>query len=114
MSAAHGPGNFVQIVLFETEDQSQQDLLLAGVAAQVGDWVRALPGFVSATFARSLDGRRVANVATWRSWHDWEAFTRDPRNEALGTAIHGARVRMGEGRGYTIATTITPDQEQKQ
>ncbi|MBB5746512.1 antibiotic biosynthesis monooxygenase family protein [Brevundimonas variabilis] len=39
---------------------------------------RDLPGFVSATLHRGLNGRTVANHAVWRSVEDWRAMTRNP------------------------------------
>ena len=39
---------------------------------------RALPGFVSATLHRGLNGKTVANHAVWRSVDDWKAMTRNP------------------------------------
>ena len=55
----------------------KQDALLEMLAvltrAQVG-----LPGFVSATLHRGLNGKTVANHAVWRSVDDWKAMTRHP------------------------------------
>jgi quinol monooxygenase YgiN len=40
--------------------------------------MRHLPGFVSANIHRSLDGKRVANYAQWRSAADFQAMLANP------------------------------------
>ena len=72
----------VLINVFKCETDKQDALLerLAElVRAQVG-----LPGFVSATLHRGLNGRTVANHAVWRSVEDWKAMT---RHEAVSAAM---------------------------
>ncbi len=44
--------------------------------------MRHLPGFVSANLHVSLDRRRVANYAQWRSREDFEAMQRDTAAQA--------------------------------
>lgn len=58
-------------------DARAQDALIEhlSVLAQVQ---AALPGFVSATLHRGLNGRVVANHAVWASASDWKAMTRHP------------------------------------
>ena len=66
----------VLINVFKVQPDRQDDLLdlLADMTrAQVG-----LPGFVSATLHRGLNGKTVANHAVWRSAADWKAMTRNP------------------------------------
>jgi heme-degrading monooxygenase HmoA len=41
--------------------------------------MRHLPGFVSATIHRSLDGKKVVNYAQWRSEADFKAMLGDSR-----------------------------------
>ncbi len=76
--AADGPDEapVVLINIFKCEPHRQDELLdhLAALArVQTG-----LPGFVSATLHRGLNGRTVANHAVWRSAADWKAMTRHP------------------------------------
>lgn len=40
--------------------------------------MRELPGFISATVHRGVNGKHVANYAIWNSAADWKAMTRDP------------------------------------
>ncbi|MDP3405287.1 MAG: antibiotic biosynthesis monooxygenase [Brevundimonas sp.] len=66
----------VLINVFKVQPEKQDellDLLAALTRTQVG-----LPGFVSATLHRGLNGRTVANHAVWRSVADWKAMTRNP------------------------------------
>lgn len=53
--------------------------LLEKATAEV---MRHLPGFVSATLHRSLDGTRVANYAQWRSMEDFEQMLANPEAQA--------------------------------
>src|SRR6202451_207624 len=40
--------------------------------------MKHIPGFVSASIHKSLDGVRVVNYAQWRSKEDWEAMMDSP------------------------------------
>jgi heme-degrading monooxygenase HmoA len=44
--------------------------------------MRHVPGFVSATIHRSLDGTHVANYAQWRSFEDFERMLANPEAQA--------------------------------
>ena len=41
--------------------------------------MKDLPGFVSASIHRSLDGTKVINYAQWRSQADFAAMTKNPQ-----------------------------------
>lgn len=72
----------VLINVFKVQPDRQDELLdmLAELTrAQVG-----LPGFISATLHRGLNGKTVVNQAVWRSVEDWKAMT---RNDAVSTAM---------------------------
>ena len=88
---------FVLIIQFETAGREQQDLLIAGVTAEVERWVAPSPGFIASAFHRSEDGRRVVNYAQWRSRADWEAFTQRPQQAAIGARITAAEARPIDG-----------------
>ena len=67
----------VLINIFKCDARRQEDLIEHLTAlAQVQ---RALPGFVSATLHRGLNGRVVANHAIWDSATDWKVMTRHPQ-----------------------------------
>lgn len=45
------------------------------------------PGFVSASFHKSLDGTRVFNYAQWRTQLQYEAFAQSPQDQAIGVKL---------------------------
>lgn len=66
----------VLINVFKCQPEKQDaliDLLTLLARAQLG-----LPGYMSATLHRGLNGKTVANHAVWRSVEDWKAMTRTP------------------------------------
>ena len=72
----------VLINVFKCQPDRQDellDLLAALTRAQLG-----LPGFVSATLHRGLNGKTVVNQAVWRSVEDWKAMT---RNDGVSDAM---------------------------
>lgn len=75
----------VLINVFKVQPDRQNallDMLAAMTRAQAG-----LPGFVSATLHRGLNGKTVANHAVWRSVDDWKAMTRNPAVAAAMSPI---------------------------
>ena len=88
----------VQIVRFETEPD-RQSALIEAVAAEAERWIRHCPGFVSASFHASTDGREMVNYAQWRSRADYEAFVRHPETARLGEAIRNAAPLSGPEAG---------------
>jgi len=59
-------------------DQRHLDELMERLAA-LAKVQSGLPGFVSATLHRGLNGRVAANHAVWASATDWKAMTRHPQ-----------------------------------
>ena len=78
MSAdANDDSPVVLINIFKCDARRQEDLMEhLTTLAQVQ---RALPGFVSATLHRGLNGRVIANHAVWASATDWKVMTRHPQ-----------------------------------
>ena len=76
----------VLINVFKVQPEKQDeliDLLAALTRAQVD-----LPGFVSATLHRGLNGRVAAVHAVWRSQAQWKAMARHPAVvEAMGPIL---------------------------
>jgi heme-degrading monooxygenase HmoA len=56
----------------------QQQTLLDHLIAVDQEVMRHLPGYISVSFHRSLDGRKVVNYAQWKSSGDFEAMLRHP------------------------------------
>jgi len=63
--------------VFTVAPENQQKLVDLLVAATEST-MRHLPGFVSATIHRSLDGAKVVNYAQWRSRDDFAALMSHP------------------------------------
>ncbi len=68
--------------------------------------VRHAPGFVSASFHRSIDGTKVTMYALWRSVEDYQAMRQDPAplpffQETLAIATF-------EPGMYEVVQTFTP------
>lgn len=61
------------IVLFSVEPSRQQELI-DNIKEFLKTTVKQLPGFVSSSLHKSLDGVRVMNYAQWRSEEDFKAF----------------------------------------
>jgi heme-degrading monooxygenase HmoA len=96
----------ILINVFTTRPE-RQDELLDQLVSFTDRTVSTLPGFVSATFHRSLQGTHVTNVARWSSRDAFLAFIRSP--EAQGDV---ARCREIADRIdfdlYEVAATFAP------
>lgn len=73
---SHDDDAVVLINIFKCEPR-RQDVLMEHLTV-LARAQTALPGFISATLHRGLNGRTVANHAVWRSADDWKAMTRHP------------------------------------
>jgi heme-degrading monooxygenase HmoA len=72
----HAPSlTLINIFTVSPERQGELVALLGRATEEV---MRTLPGFISANIHRSLDGKRVANYAQWRSKADFEAMQKNP------------------------------------
>jgi quinol monooxygenase YgiN len=66
----------VNVFTVKPEKQAElADLLVRATEETMKD----LPGFVSASIHRSLDGTKVINYAQWRSKADFEALKANPK-----------------------------------
>ena len=61
------------INVFNVDPEKQQQLVNLLIQATESS-VRHVPGFISATLHRSLDGAKVAMYAQWRSIEDYKAM----------------------------------------
>ena len=64
--------------VFIVKPDKQAELVEVLVQA-TDETMKHLPGFISASIHRSLDGTRVINYAQWRSKADFEALKDNPR-----------------------------------
>ncbi|HEV7691405.1 MAG TPA: antibiotic biosynthesis monooxygenase family protein [Hyphomonadaceae bacterium] len=67
--------------------------------------MRRQPGFVSANIHASMDGRKVANYAQWRSKADFEAMQKNPEATAHMKEI-GAMVEKFEPALYEVKSVF--------
>lgn len=86
MATIHADNTFTQVVRFDV-DPDRQSRLLAVIAAEVERWVSRRPGFISASFHASGDGRHVLNYAQWRDEAAFDGFTTHPESRHLQAAI---------------------------
>ncbi len=63
---------------FHTNGREDQENLVARVRQETETVTRHLPGFLSATLYRSMDGKTVTNVAEWRSAQEFKQAIEHP------------------------------------
>ncbi len=71
------------IFSFAVEPERQQELVNMMIDA-LETTTKHQPGFVSASFHKSLDGVRVFNYAQWKTQAEYEAFAQSPQDQAIG------------------------------
>lgn len=97
---------FTLVILFETVPEHQQKLIDT-VTEETREWIRELPGFVSANLHTSADGTRVVNYGQWESAEAWEEFANDPRYDRLRERIDGVKgVQLIEANNYRVSDVL--------
>ncbi len=71
--------NVVTLVNVFTVAPENQEKLVAILIEATERTMKHLPGFVSASIHRGLDGTKVVNYAQWRSRADFEALRENPQ-----------------------------------
>jgi quinol monooxygenase YgiN len=66
----------INVFTVEPEKQGELATLLIDATEKA---MQHVPGFISASIHRSLDGQRVVNYAQWESREHFEAMQKDPR-----------------------------------
>ena len=61
-----------------TVDPDKQEQLVATLSEATEKTMKNLPGFVSASIHRSLDGTKVVNYAQWKDKAAFEAMQKNP------------------------------------
>ncbi len=69
------PIALINVFTVRPEDQDKLVKMLNDATERT---MRHQPGFVSASFHKSLDGVRVANYAQWKTREDFEAMLKNP------------------------------------
>jgi len=98
-----GPVTLINVFTCAPERQEE---LLSLLQAMTEEVTRGLPGFISASLHRSLDGRHVANYARWESEAAWKAMVRHEAVRARMGAIIG--IATFEPRLYELASSHEP------
>jgi quinol monooxygenase YgiN len=78
MATISKSNNLVTIINVFTVAPANQQQLLDLLARATETSVRHMPGFISASLHRSLDGTKVAMYAQWRSVEDYQAMRENP------------------------------------
>jgi quinol monooxygenase YgiN len=78
MSTISKDNKVVTLVNVFTVGAENQQRLVDVLTDATEQTMKHLPGFVSASIHRSLDGGRVVNYAQWRSREDFAAMMRNP------------------------------------
>jgi quinol monooxygenase YgiN len=74
------------IFSFAVEPERQQELVDMMIDA-LETTTKHQPGFVSASFHKSLDGVRVFNYAQWKTQAEYEAFAKSPQDQEIGAKL---------------------------
>jgi len=74
------------IFTFAVEPERQQELVNLMIDA-LETTTKHQPGFVSASFHKSLDGMRVFNYAQWRTQTEYETFAQSPQDQAISAKL---------------------------
>ena len=72
--------------VFTVRPENQQKLVDMLVEA-TDETMKKLPGFISASIHRSLDGTKVVNYAQWRSKTDFDAMRQNPAAQPHMAAV---------------------------
>jgi quinol monooxygenase YgiN len=89
-------GTAVTLINVFTVDPADQQRLVDLLTRATEGIVDHAKGFISATLHRSVDGKKVAMYALWRSAEDYQAMRDDPRPlPFLEEALKFARFEPG-------------------
>jgi quinol monooxygenase YgiN len=106
MTSINTRNDVVTLINVFTVEPTRQQELVDLLTRATDETIQHMPGFVSATIHKSLDGVRVTNYAQWRSREDLEAMLRNPAASphlkeaaALATSFEPHLYQVSEVRG---------------
>lgn len=113
MSDQHG---FYSVIDYSVDSAHTQQEYVRAFEELAREWVSHWPGFLSARFLASEDGRRVFNIVHWESEEAFRAFERDSDTDGRVAAIQRAadgveghlELRMTESPRYRTAAVVEP------
>ena len=92
----------VTLINVFTVEPQHQDQLLRILTEATERVICKLPGFVSATFHKSLDGTKIANYAQWESQQAFEALFQN--SEAMEHMLAIRAIATGERSLYEVVS----------
>jgi quinol monooxygenase YgiN len=90
------------INVFTVAPERQEELLQLLISA-TEETMKHQPGFISASFHKSLDGAYVCNYAQWESKEAWEKMTQNP--EAQVHMRQCQAMASAQFHTYTLVST---------
>jgi len=106
MTTISKESNYLTLINIFTVDPGNQQKLV-DLLEQATETVRKVPGFVSSSLHRSLDGTKVTMYAQWRSMEDYNAMRSNPAAAPfLQQALEIARFEPGM---YEVVKTFEPE-----
>lgn len=102
MPAISTDDTYIELVTFAVENTEMQRALIDALTRQVEEWIKRTPGFISASFHASHDGKKVFNYAQWQSRAAWEIFAADERRSHIRQAVKDVNARHISGEGYSV------------
>ena len=108
MDTTRADAGFVAVVTIDLSDDEAVAPLLDLLVQEVEDWVRYVPGFVSANYHVANDGSRVLNYAQWASEAAYRgSFAHNPGSGSLRDAILAVPGVEGLAMvGYTLRRSV--------
>jgi heme-degrading monooxygenase HmoA len=103
-------GHEVTLINVFTVEPARQEALIEILTRATETTMRHLPGFISASIHRSLDGTKVANYAQWRSIEDFQAMQKNPDAEPHMQEA-AALAKSVEPSLYVVAEVYTTEPE---
>jgi quinol monooxygenase YgiN len=105
MTVISKENNYLTLINVFTVDPSNQQKLVELLTLATAT-VRQVPGFVSSSLHRGLDGTKVTMYAQWRSQEDYNAMRSNPAaSPFLQQALEIARFEPGM---YAVVETFEP------
>lgn len=100
--------NEVITVIFSlaTEPERQQEAIDLMIDA-LETTTKHQPGFVSASFHKSLDGTRVFNYAQWKTQAEYEAFAQSPQDQLIAARL--AQFQLLDSHIYEVVISKPDD-----
>ena len=99
--------NFLTLINVFTVERENQDNLVELLTKATSGNVTTMPGFVSCSLHKSIDGTRVTMYAQWRSKEDYQKMRSNPSaSPYLDQALEMATFEPGM---YEVVATFLPE-----